>query len=154
MENENNFIFNLKDKLKYSKAGSPDNETASLEFRCPGMNEYEYISNLSQLVMNAIGEVQRANKEDIGNSVDPSQDEKKMPNGTEIKAILFSAKETKFHDISKEFKKLAIKTCTLDGTVKLTDLLLSRLSVDCFTRMVCEYIAFFIVPSLLSEEGE
>lgn len=151
-----NFIFKLSQELTYTKDGNPDCKTCTLEFSNPGMDVYDQITDLSQMVMNATMEASKnAPKEAIEKAKEEASQENKadkIPDASEMKAILFSAKETKFSNIAKNFKVLCLATCTLDGSAKLTEPLISRMEPKDWTKLVCEYIAFFIAPSLFSEE--
>lgn len=144
------FIFNLSNKIIYTKDGNPECESCSLEFPQPSMDNYELITDLSQLVMNAMIDASRfAPKSDNA----PQVEENKEPTAGEIKAILFSAKDTRFITIWNKFKELAFKTGTVDGSTAITDLILNKITRDDATKLTCEYIAFFIAPSLFSNEG-
>jgi hypothetical protein len=143
MEKEN-MIFELSGKIKYSKDGD-FLETATLEFPAPTMDTFEECSDLSQLVMNAMMDAAKHA---------PQQEEKEPDvnmkiSADEIKAVFFSARDVKFTDIAKCFEKLALKIGTVDGQEKITGKIIKSLGPEDYTRLICEYVANFIVPSLV-----
>lgn len=136
-------FFQLSGELEYSKDGVPDAKTATLELRVPGMDEFEEAANLSQFVMGAILDATRHSgqtpKEEDGDvEIDASA----------IRLILFSAQAIKFTKVAKCFDRLAVKIGTTDGTVQLTETLIKKIGLEDYTRLICEYIANFIIPSL------
>jgi hypothetical protein len=147
-----NLIVNLSKKIKYSYKGNPESETATLEFREAGMDEFNIFSSLKQLVMNSIMEATKfAPKGEARDNIS-SNDDMPQPNVSEIKAMLFSVKETQFSTIADKFKVLAKKTGTLDGETKITDGILNKLIIKDYENIICEYISYFLGASLFSNE--
>lgn len=146
-----NLIVNLSQKIKYSYKGNPDSETATLEFREASMDEFNVISSFKQLVMNSLMEISRFAPKDTSSS---DVGDMSTPDASEIKAILFSAKETQFSTIADKFRVLAKKTGTLDGETKITDGILNKLTVQDYENVICEYISFFLGASLFSDKDE
>lgn len=134
----------LSKPLEYSSDGD-FKKTAELEFGCPTMAIFDEASDLSQMVMNALM--------DAGKNA-PKNDEESEPSGDldadSVRVVLMSAERVKFKDVAKCFEKLALKCGTYDGKEVLTDSTFKKLSIEDFSRCICEYIANFIVPSLLS----
>jgi hypothetical protein len=144
-------FFNLSSPLQFSKGGD-FTTTSSLEFKAPTMDIFDDVSDLSQLIMAAIMDARKyASPSEMTESVpDASGDGSAAAmDDKAIKVILMSSREVKFKDVANCFKKVAFKTGTTDGTVKLTDMLLNKLSREDFTRLVCQYVSTFIVPFLL-----
>lgn len=144
--------FQLSKELEYSKDGVPDAKTATLELRAPGMDEFEEASNLSQLVMGAMLDVSRLS----GKTRKDKEDEDVDLDATAIRLTLFSAQAVKFTTVAKCFNRLALKVGTTDGKIKLTETLLKKIGLEDYTRLICEYIANFTIPSLGlgQEQGE
>lgn len=150
------FLFHLnkegsekKEVLEYSKSGEILT-TETVEFRTPGMDEFKEASTLSQLVMGAMMD---AAKHSPNGPEDKDKKEPEIDAGA-IKIIFFTSQEITFVGIAAQFNLLAVKVGTTDGDTNLTPTLIKRLKLDTYIRMVCEYIANFILPSLLSETRE
>ena len=143
----NPYIFNLSNTVEYSKGGD-FHQTATLEFRAPGMDEFDLVSDLAQLVMRATLDARQLVPEDQ----EETKDEEATPDA--VKIILLASKEVKFSEVASLFKKLAFRICTVDGITPLVENVLKKISLEDFTEMVCGYIANFTFPSLFSGEGE
>jgi hypothetical protein len=146
MTNGDVFIYNLGAPLDYSKGGEFE-KTSSLEFRAPGMPEFDEGSDLSQMVMNAFIDAGKHNQQqtDVKTPEDLSD---VTPDADEIKVTLMASQAVKFKDIAKVFRKLAIKVGTCDGTIKMKQSHFDKVSMDDFNGMLCGYIAHFTFPSL------
>jgi hypothetical protein len=147
-------FFNLTSPIEYSKGGDIV-QTATLEFPAPSMDIYDDVTDLAQYVASAVVEARRfakdIEKEDIKEAVlkiDTEEKGKKLLDADAMKMILMTAKEVKFKDLSAVFKRIAYKVGTCDGTVKITDNILKKLSTEDYTLLICEYVVNFIVPSL------
>lgn len=140
-------FFNLTGPLQYSKRGDFTN-TVSLEFSPPSMETYDEVSDLAQYVMAAMMDARQfaGDHRQPENSADSTE---VVLDAKSIKIMLFNARSVKFKHIADTFQNLAIKTGTTDGEIKLTQTLIKKLSPDDYTRLICEYIANFIIPSLL-----
>ena len=142
-------IFNLSKKLEYSKGGDFA-ETASLEFRAPGMNEYDEIADLSQLIMGAMVSARStASEKDIKASQEnkDSQEEMTVP---ALRSTLLAGQAIKFKDIAACFRRLACVLGTTDGSVKITDTLLDKMSIQDFNDMLCEFCINFILSWVIN----
>ena len=140
-------IFNLSETIEYAKDGDFQ-KTASLEFIGPNMEVYEKSLELSQFVTRAMMDSQDYYKKQ--DNIEDKEEDSKMTSDA-MKIILMSSKSVKFSDIANCCKKLFLKVGTYDGEVKLKDTVFSKMSIDDFTSLVCEYIANFIFPSLFSQ---
>lgn len=143
------FLFHLnkegaaqKETLQYSKGGE-FLTTETIDFRIPGMDEFKEASTLSQLVMGAMMDAAKRSPERPEDIEEPEID------ANAVKVILFVSQEISFVDVAYCFNCLAVKVGTADGEEKLTTLLIKKLKLETYTRMVCEYIANFILPSLI-----
>lgn len=152
------FIFQLSEKIRYSGDGNPDCETATLEFRQPTMREFDELTGLKQVVTSCIKDVSMGEKknseseeiEDKGND-----EESDNPTGSDLEMVFFSSKNIPFTSISKKFRALSKKTGTFDGKIPITDNTYNtRIKLEDYIRLVCEYVSFFITPSIFSSEGE
>lgn len=152
MEN-NPYIFNLSSVVEYSKGGD-FHKTATLELYGPTMPVFELSSAISQMVMRAVLDARSLSEEvkpeqlKEESEVDKNIDE--VMDVTAMKVILLSSKNVKFSDLAMACKKLFVKVGTFDGEVKLKTAVLDKISVDDYTRLVCEYVVNFIFPSLFS----
>ena len=138
-------IFNLSQELEYSSKGD-FKTTLTLEFRPPGPQEFRPANKLAQLVMNAVL--------DAGKNAPKDQEvdqEQKNPTGDEMKLILMSSSNVDFNDIFDAFKSIALATGTFDGKESITEVIFSKISIEDCRQAACEYIAFFVFPSLFSE---
>ena len=143
---QNPLIFNLSSKIEYSKGGD-FHSTATVELTGPTVEAFNLSSDLSQLVMRAILDAQDlknkfANEDSSGGSSDIDSNA--------IKIILLSSKSVKFSDVAETAKKLFCQVGTYDGEVKIKPIFFNKISFDDYVRMVCEYCANFIIPSLFS----
>ena len=146
----NPFIYNLSEKIEYSKAGQ-FLETASIELIGPNMSVFDLTVELSQLVMRATLDAQDLAERFGDDNRDRSNQD---VDSNAIRMILLSSKSVKFSEIADVTKKLFLKVGTFDGEVKLKEAILNRLKIQDYTNMVCGYIANFIFPSLFSSEGD
>lgn len=132
--------FQLSKKLEYASGGE-FSQTATLTFRAPGMDVYDDLMSLSEIVTASFVDASR-----FASANPPTEQDDTTLDGDAVKVVLLST--GKFVDVANQFRKIAIKTGTCDGKEKLTNSLLLKLSVADFNRLICEYIAVFIVPSL------
>lgn len=141
-------IYNLSETIEYAKDGD-FHKTATIEFTGPSMGVYEMSLELSQYVTRAMMDAQDFLNKQIKSEVEKEEDSNMT--GDAMKIILMSSKSVKFSDIANCCKKLFLKVGTYDGEVKLKDTIFSKISLEDFISMVCEYIANFIFPSLFSQ---
>jgi hypothetical protein len=134
----------LSKKITYSTDGD-FKETAELEFKCPTMASFDEASDLSQAVMNALMDAGKN-----APKVDPKEGESGDMDAEAVKIVLMTAERIKFKDVAKLFRKLALKVGTYDGKETLSESVFEKLEIDDFTKCLCEYVANFIFPSLLS----
>lgn len=135
----------LSKELEFSKGGE-FKETAELEFSCPTMATFDESSDLSQMVMNALMDAGKNAPKDTK----PEEGADGEMDAEAIKIVLMSATNIKFKDVAKCFKGLALKCGTYDGEEPLSESVFDKLEIEDFTRCICEYVANFIIPSLLS----
>jgi len=146
MEKEN-MIFNLSEKLEYSDKGE-FTDTLTLEISAPSMAVFDETSELSQLVMAAMLDATKNLPEDQKKKAEENQEEEKI-DAAGVKAMLNAARSVKWKEIRKCFNVVALKCATFDGKIPITETTLNKFTPEDFTRMVCEYIANFIFPSLV-----
>lgn len=149
------FIFYLSEEIRYSKGGNPDCKTATLEFRPPTMHEFDELIGLKQVVTSCIKDVSMGEREGIENKDIENAEESDNPTGADLEMVFFSSKNIPFTSISKKFRALSKKTGTFDGEISITDNIYNtRIKLKDYIRLVCEYVSFFITPSIFSSEGE
>lgn len=153
MEN-NPYIFNLSDVVEYTKAGD-FHKTATFELLGPTMSVFDLSSAISQMVVRAVLDARTltdgANTEPLNDN--NSNDSEGGMDIEAMKVILLSSKSVNFSDLASLCRKLFLKVGTFDGEVKLKGAVLDKMSVDDYTRLICEYIVNFIFPSLFSSPG-
>lgn len=144
---ENPLIFNLSQEIEYSIKGD-FSKTASIEINGPCFEVFDLVSDLSQDVTRAIFDAQSL-RDKFGDNED-SKDKKNI-DGEAMKIILMSSKSVKFSSVAETCKKILLKSGTYDGKEKLKETFFKRISYNDFTRLICDYCANFIFPSLFSE---
>lgn len=135
----------LSGTIEFSTGGDFSN-TAELVFKCPTMASFDEASDLSQMVMNSLMDAGKNAPKDV----EPEEGATGEMDAEAIKIVFMTSEKIKFKDVAKCFRKLAMKCGTYDGKEPLNDSVFEKLSIDDFTRCVCEYVANFIIPSLLS----
>jgi hypothetical protein len=143
-------LFQLSKKLEYSEDGDFQ-KTATITMLPPTMATAKEASALGQYVMRAVGDARGTVKEDIDPSEAAEAKQKLEDEGMDaaaVRIILFSAKSVQFGDIMDEFKKLAVKVCKVSDKTFIAPLHMEKMEYQDFVKMTCEYIAFFITPSL------
>lgn len=147
MTEQNPFIFDLSETVEFAKDGD-FSKTASIELKGPSMQTFDLSSQLSQLIMQAMIDIQelqgRFRKEELS-----SIEEAGEIDGKAIRMVLMASKNVSFSEISEVAKKLFVKVGTYDGKTPIKKIFFDRISINDFTSMVCGYIANFIFPSLL-----
>lgn len=139
-------LFQLSEKISYSKAGEFP-ETATIQINAPSMIVFDQASELSQMVMASMIDASKNIQGD--KKVEDIDPDDAVIDAEAVKALLMSARNVKMSDVRKCFDALVLKSATFDGEVKITETTLSKMSMPDYTRMVCEYIANFIIPSLV-----
>lgn len=149
MKEKEVFIFELSEILEYSKKGNKT-ETATISMRAPRMPEFNEASRFSQIVTQALMDSQKWAPKGKVKDVVPESDIK----AGEVRILLF-ASDRNIDEVAKRFRALANKVCTLDeeGT-PLKDALIDKMDIEDFTKMMCEYVANFIYPSLFKDMEE
>ena len=150
MDEKNSFEFLLSEPFEYTPKGKGDFEKVhSIEFKAPGMHEFDEAMDLSQLVMGAFMSATKFAPK-IGD--DSIKDDFKMPTREEIKVVLVMSQDVSYKKIGKTFKALAIKVGSIgDEATPLKPDHFNKLSMEDFNDMLCEYVVNFIFPSLFSE---
>ena len=153
---ETSFTFDLSEVLSYGMKDGAALKTATIEFFPPGMDELEESSDLDQVVMGALMSASRRAKKPEGEEAEQSDksDASKLPTAQEIKMLFYSSdkKDVNINDINRAFKKIAFKTSDLGDGTKLNEAILKKIGLKDFKAMMCGYAAFFIFPSLLSDD--
>ena len=144
------YTYQLSELLDYSAKGNFE-KTGEITFAPPSMDNLDEVTDFEQIVMGAMvaagkGQTQNIKEEDLptGKMPDPTPDEVRM--------MLFVGQEISVKEIIRIFKKLALKTATLDGVTPITETLFSKMDRKDFMSMLCGYTSFFILPSLLRGE--
>lgn len=149
------FIFQLSKELSYGMKDGAALKTATIEFFPPGMDELKESSDLDQVVMGALMSATRKAKRPDSEPTEAEQsDSSKLPTAQEIKMLFYSSdkKDVNINDINDAFKKIAFKTSDLGDGTKLNEAILKKIGLKDFKAMMCGYAAFFIFPSLLSDD--
>lgn len=155
------FVYNLREELKYSRDGQPVS-TASIEFTAYNMESFDEGTAFEQLVMGAfagstkgmsVEEIEKAQELNRKKKSEKGKDNDNDLTASDIKSMLMSSQDVSMSDISGKFKAMALKVANLDSKgTRFTETLFSRLSVNDFMDMICEYIVNFTYPSLLGTE--
>jgi hypothetical protein len=134
--------------LTYSKNGNFE-ETAQLEIDAPSFNTFKESSALSQCFVRALF----ANRKMMQ---DNNQDDSAAQGDNDLDAnavqLLLMASDVDFSDILDVFVNLCVKSCTLDQERKINIKKdhFNKLAYQDVVNFICEYVANFTVPSVLS----
>ena len=141
-------IFNLSEELQYSLKGEFV-KTATLEFTPPSSKSFGEALDLSQMVMGAMMDSRDilTNKDTVETAT--ADGESEDIDADSVRALLMASQKVKMSIVMEKFNELALKCGTFDGTVRITNTTLGKLSLPEYTRLLCEYIANFIIPSLV-----
>lgn len=143
-------LFNLSSVLTYSKKGNFE-ETAQLEIDAPSFNTFKESSKLSQCFVKALF----ANQKNMAqqNQDDAQQGEADLD--ANAVQLLLMASDVDFSEMLDTFVNLCVNNCTLDQErqVKIKKDHFNKLSYNDIVAFICEYIATFTVPSVLSGLG-
>lgn len=160
MDIEEPYRYKLRRLLRYTKRKSDEadfKETGEISFDPPSMDSFDESSDFKQIIMNAMvsaGRLSPGKEKDE----DAEEKEQQIPKPDEIKAMLFAStiSDVSFRKVSQIFKRLAIRTGTLDESgTKLKESHINKMLPSDFEDMLCGYASFFSLPSLLNEtEGE
>lgn len=140
-------LFNLAHALEYSKDGNFE-ETAQLEVDAPNFTTLKESAALSQCFVKALFSSQR--------NLNSNDNDNQHDGNTEIDRgavqLLLMASDVSFNSVVSVFSDLCCKSCTLDHErkINLRKEHFARISYDDILSFVCEYIATFIAPSMLS----
>ena len=141
-------LYDLEGELTYSKAGNFES-TCQIEIDAPSYATFAESTTLAQAFTAALFD-QRDRVSNAGEAAtdQPAGDAKLGK--TEVKLVLFGAK-TDFAKIADAFIALCVKSATLDQErkTKMRKEHFAKVSYNDIIGMVCEYIAIFIVPSVL-----
>lgn len=148
MAEQKSVVFDLSESLEYAntKTASKD-KTAQVEMFAPTYETSKASYKLAQYFMRSVFNVRKlAADED-------TEDSKKDEEFTlEAVKMIFFASEVLFDKVVDNFISIASEACFLDSEKKipLSKHLISKISFDDLTNMVCFYVATFIVPFALS----
>lgn len=147
MAEQKSVIFELSESLEYTntKKGIKE-ETAQIEMYAPSYSTSKFTYKLAQSFMKAVFQASNIMKDDG----DKSKKEEEMD--AEAVKVIFLASEVSFEKVIDSFIFAANKVCFLDDDKKvpLTSHVISKMEFNDITKMVCFYIANFIVPFALS----
>ncbi len=150
--------FQLSNNLKYTNTEKGDFETTATIIMCPPtMEVFDQATNISQLVMKAVTDVQERNagqSEELKAAIEEANKEREESSkegfdAEEIKAMLFSSNRVQFIQVANEFKRLAPSVCKVGEKIKLVPNIIKKMDINDYTNLICSYIANFITPSLL-----
>jgi len=129
-----------------------------LTFKAPSYNDREQATRLSQAATRALFDMMGSplfkgasakRKGDGSDKVDGSDKDDAMDAKT-VRIILMGSDQD-FNEIRDMFIDLACRVGEIDEGNSLTRMMFSRLELEEVDMMCCGYIAFFIMPSVLSE---
>ena len=139
--------FNLSELLPYSAKGNKA-ETACIHMRAPRMSEFNEATSFSQIVTQAFMDAQKWTPDKEQGTPKKDQD---MDAGA-VRIMLF-ASDRNINEVSKRFKALAARVCTLDEAdppTPLKESLMDKMEMEDFLNMMCTYVANFTYPSLFN----
>ncbi|MCP4552344.1 MAG: hypothetical protein GY834_09950 [Bacteroidetes bacterium] len=145
------FHFQLESVLQYSEDGEYSN-TGEIEFLPPSINCFKDATKLTQYVTKAL--LSSSKFKDLGES---SEDIEEQEIDAQAVKFILMASDGSFNNIFDCFKKLSQKCGKLSEKTFLKETHFKKISYEDSIRMVCEYIANFIIPSLIletSKEGD
>ena len=140
--------YELKVSFKYAH---PDGESDANLIRMypPKLKNIKHIAPLKQAFMQAVVEVSRqSNSTSDSSSVDSDKEDTRT--GSDVIAAI-EASNVDMGKMLEQFQTLILRSdlFKIDGEVKITDVLLSRISIEDFYEMLGEYMINFIVASLI-----
>lgn len=142
-------LFNLSNKLTYSKAGNFE-DTLQLEVDGPNFETFKESNELSQAFTRALF----SNRELFQQMNDETGGEQGADSDLDasvIRLLLFASK-VDFNEITNVFLQLCYKACTLDQErkIKLLPDHVKKVNYEDMVNFVCAYFATFTAPSVLS----
>lgn len=144
MENENEFIYELKTKFEYSFKGEM-REASFISLRAPTMKEHNLASKLKQSIYNLI------KNETQENDTQEKKTEKSTDDDAEITAelilmMMFASNNIDINVVFEQAKELfGSGLALIDGEQKLNNPLVQKMSIDDFQNLIGEYIVNFIL---------
>jgi len=147
------FEFILEDTLTYSHDGKAGISAKKLLLRAPSCKLLYVANQLSSMVMNALMKA-RGNYTSDSNDNSSSSGPLKI-DGESVYMIISSSFNDKkqMDDFSKAFEDLILSDniCLIDGKEPLTQDLLADLDAREFLRLTGDYIANFLLPSIMNQ---
>jgi hypothetical protein len=135
-------IIELKKPVPYAKKGEIENATF-VTLQPPTFKQIDKVAPLKQAFMSAIKEL-----EGVEGTAEPGESEQEITGG-QVMAIMYRSQVNMaavFVHAQELFKNGG---ALLDGEAKLTVPLLEKMELSDIEKLVGEYIANFIMPSLL-----
>lgn len=133
-------IYELKNPFEYARKGEQE-KAQFIELTAPSFKQLQYHSPIEQAFAQAVGEIAETVSESDGG------DDGELTGGAVLQVLLrWSGDVNKVYIAAQElFKQIA----KIDGETRLTVPLMEKMHVDDYKALVGEYIANFIVPSLM-----
>jgi hypothetical protein len=138
-------LFNLSAEIQYTKNGNFEN-TAQLEVDGPCFLNLKQSTILSQFFARALMSSRKHIQQD-----EVSGSDQNAEIGTNEVKLLLLGSDVDFSEIVNAFVDLCAVSCTLDQDRKIRFIKdhLAKFNYEDIINFVCEYIATFIVPSVL-----
>lgn len=144
----NDLTFELRDKLTFANLETgEDDETMEILLRAPTFDDRCQYARIHSHAANAF--VSMAGKLE-GSAEGTSKDVSTESIGGEAVLAILSAGSRDFDKVLEDFVNLAVRVGRLNDKTPLVEKHLRDIGVDALMRMCGEYIAFFVMPSLLS----
>jgi len=141
-------IFELSVPVTYATKGGENDEATFVTLVPPTYKQLEWVTPIKQAVTSAIAQLTKDQAEDAA--------EESGDDGEITSTMMLSLLYQWDGDMNKVFlyaQELFRKGgALLDGDVKMTEPLLHKLDLGDFEKMVGEYIARFLAPSLMAGE--
>lgn len=150
---DENLLFQLSNELRYSGKDGDFSTTATIEIEPPSYACMEQAVKISQHVSRAIMDSNKYRNLVDDSSVEKAGDIDDVLDPNAVKFLLFSSTIDCTKTI-KVFEKLVISSAYVAEGIRFKQTHFKRMDVNDLIRFACEYIAHFIVPSLLSEMEE
>jgi len=147
------FEFNLSEEISYAYKGDIK-KTTLLVLKSPSSKQGVFARRLQQYIMRAFKENQETQKVEIATSQQTflEVEEQDIP-GDILLGLLFMSDKIKIEDVEKDFKNLMTSDCCLlGGETALTSDKYDSLSITDTTNLMGEYLANFLLLSLLSPQ--
>lgn len=145
------FEFNLSEEISYAYKGDMKTTTL-LVLKSPSSVQGKPARKLQQVIMRAFKENQASQKIDLPSSQQSvSEVSDETISGELLLGLIFMSDNIKIEDVEKDFRELMTSgCCLLGGETSLTSDKYNALSLTDTTDLMGEYLANFLLLSLLS----